>query len=74
MTGRDLIIFILENHLEDVECITDNKIPGFMTAQEAAFKWGCGPHTVMALIEMKKIPNVKIGGVFYIREDAENPF
>lgn len=30
MTGRELIMFILENHLEDVECLTEmkKKIPG----------------------------------------------
>lgn len=29
MTGRELIMFILENNLEDVECLTEmKKIPG----------------------------------------------
>lgn len=74
MTGRELIIFILENHLEDFIIYENGEIPGFMTAEEAAVKWGCGSHTVMALIKMEKIPGVKIGETFYIREDVENPF
>lgn len=74
MTGRELIMFILENHLEDVECLTDDKLPGFIAVEEAAVRWGCGPHTVMALTEMKKIPGVKFGEKFYIPEDTKNPF
>ena len=31
MTGREMIIFILENHLEDEEIIQDGKIVGAVT-------------------------------------------
>ena len=39
MTGRDLIIFIMENRLEDETIFENGDIPGFMTIDQAAEKW-----------------------------------
>lgn len=46
MTGRDLIVFILTNHLEDADIFADGKIPGLLTMQEYAVKMNVGPETV----------------------------
>ena len=50
MTGRDYIIYILEHHLEDEELFKNGKIPGLMTYEEAAVKFGVGVDTIKANI------------------------
>lgn len=42
MTGRELIIYILQNNLEDAEIFDDNLKSMFMSVEEAAVKFGCG--------------------------------
>lgn len=61
MTGRDLIIYILQNNLEDKKIYEDGKILGFMTADEIAAKLGVGTATVMAYNSVGIIPGFKIG-------------
>lgn len=68
MTGRDLIIYILENHLEDEEVFKDGKIIGFETELEAAARLNIGVATLFAMYEMGMIPGIKIGGKIYIKE------
>ena len=46
MTGRDLIIYILENRLENEQVFKDGKLLGFITVDEAALKFGVGPETI----------------------------
>ena len=58
MTGRDLIVYILENHLENEELFNDGNFLGFLTIDEAA--------AVIALFELGKLPGVKIGETIYI--------
>lgn len=70
MTGRDLIIYILENHLEDEELFKDGRIPGLLTYEEAAVKFGVGVETIKAWITRKTLPYVKIGETIYIPETA----
>ena len=71
MTGRDLIIYILENHLEDEELFKDGKIPGLMTYEEAAVKFGVGVDTIKAYIVLGYLNAVTIYGNHYIPENAE---
>lgn len=49
MTGRELIIFILENNLENVSIFDGDTLPGLMTLDEAAVKWHSGRNTLKAL-------------------------
>ena len=74
MTGRQLIIFILENNLENIEIVDAGKLKGVMTLDKAAVKWDTGVHTLKALFSMGKIPGIEIDGTIYIYEWAENPF
>lgn len=46
MTGRELIIFILENNFEDVEFTNVCDILGVMTVKQAALKWNTGEATI----------------------------
>ena len=71
MTGRDLIIYILENHLEDEELFKDGKLPGLMTYEEAAVKFDVGKETIIAWVKNRYLKDVTIYGNHYIPENAE---
>lgn len=65
MTGRDLIIYILENKLENEPVYKDGKLLGFMTIEEAALEFKVGFETVKTWVEECKIPHIKIGEKSY---------
>ena len=73
MTGRDLVIFILKNRLEDAIIFEDGDIPGYMTVGQASEKWNVGEATVSTWIEMSKIHTITVGNETYIREDTKSP-
>ena len=66
MTGRDLIIYIMENKLEDELVLDGNRLLGFMTAQEAALKYNVGVATIKLWYELKIISGVKVGEEIFI--------
>ena len=63
MTGRDLIIYILENHLEDVEIEAK---PLLVPLDKAAVELGCGLAGVKALLSIGTIKGIKINDKYYI--------
>ncbi len=65
MTGRDLIIYILQNHLEDTEILTDNNHM-FLTVEEAAVKYGTGVATIKALVDRNVLKGMKIGDAYLV--------
>lgn len=65
MTGRDLIIYILQNQLEDTEILTDSNHM-FLTVEEAAVKYGTGIATVKAMIDQNVLKGMKIGETYLI--------
>lgn len=73
MTGRDLIIYILENHLEDEPMFKDGRIPGFLSIAEAAEKMNVGFATAWTLINQGKLKYVIIGNAVYIPSNFESP-
>jgi excisionase family DNA binding protein len=66
MTGRDLIIYILQNNLEDEPVFEDGKLLGFVTAGEVAEEMDVGVATVYVWIHQKRLDGVFIGGKIYI--------
>lgn len=74
MTGRDLIIFILQNDMEDMVVFEHGKIPGLLTVLEAAAKWNTGQYSVYAAHKNNQIHGVWIGNELYIYDGQENPF
>ena len=66
MTGRDLIIYILKNNLEDVPIFKDGEFLGFITAEEAAVKLNVGVATVYAWVELGKMHGIKIDNTLFI--------
>ena len=73
MTGRELIIYIMANHLEDKPVFEDGRLLGFMTATEAAAHFKVGLATIYMWAGMDAIPNVRIGDDLYIFANAEHP-
>lgn len=71
MTGRELIVYILKNGLENEPIVKDGRIVGFMTIDEFAAKMGVGISTVSVWIFQGKINCVRIGGMLYIPVDFE---
>lgn len=71
MTGRDLIIYILSNNLENEPIFKDGKVLGFMTEVEAASKFNVGIATIKVWCECDIIDHVKIGNILYIPVNAE---
>lgn len=66
MTGRELIVYILTNHLEDKPIIEDGKLVGFITIEEYAAKMGMGVATANAMIMLETLEHVTIGDTVYI--------
>lgn len=65
MTGRELIIYMLENNLENAS---------LLTVEQAAAQWECGPATVKALINIQRVKGVKIGDAYFVFVTDSNPF
>lgn len=73
MTGRDLILYILQNGLEDEPVFEDGIFLGFMNEMEAAIKFGVGTSTIRVWVDMKMLPAIKLGNMLYIPANAEKP-
>ena len=66
MTGRDLIIYILENKLEDEQLFKDGKIIGFLTAAEYAAKMDVGEATVRLWVDLGWLDGIRLYDELYI--------
>ena len=60
MTGRELIIYILSNNLENEPVFKDGKFLGFLTLEDVSIKEDMGVETVRAWVNMGRIDSVKI--------------
>ena len=60
MTGRDLIIYILQNNLEDEVVLKDGFFAGFMDENEAAAKFGVGAFTIMAWYSIGALDGIQV--------------
>lgn len=71
MTGRDLIIYILQNNLEDEEIFKDGKFIGFVTLSEAAVRLDVGVETVKVSIALGLLEGaIKLGDEYLIPEET----
>lgn len=66
MKGRDLIIYILENHLEDVDVLSDLKNLGLYSVEEVAALNNVGKATVETWCNLGRFKYVTIDGRIYI--------
>lgn len=66
MTGRELIIYILQNNLEDEPIFKDGKLTGFMTVGETAEKFDVGAATILTWLNLGYMDCVVLGDMIYI--------
>lgn len=71
MTGRDLIIYILSNNLENSPVFEDGTFLGFLTVAQVAGKMQVGEATVETWIKLNMIDHIQIGEVTYIPSSFE---
>ncbi len=71
MTGRDLILYILANKLEDELVFKDGTFMGFITVEEAAVRMEVGIATVYGWILQGKLDSVQIGDAHFIPANCE---
>lgn len=73
MTGKDLIIYILENNLENEVVIKDGVFLWFMTEEEAAVKFNVGVSTIKAWYACGMLSGTKIGDRIYFMKNVRDP-
>ena len=74
MTGRELVIFIMENGLEDSKLFEDGTPgEGFHSLIDAAHKFDVGEATIKVWCERNLIQSVKIGDTYYVPKSAKRP-
>lgn len=73
MTGKELILYILHNNLENTVVLEDGFFIGFMTEEEAAVKFGVGTATIRAWYHCKMLKGTKIGDTLYFCKDVADP-
>lgn len=73
MTGRDLIIYILENGLENEPVLNNGKILGFKSAGEVAEKLNVGVATIYTWISIGWLDGVIIGDTVFIPANFKSP-
>lgn len=71
MTGRELIIYILENGLENEQVFDDGRLLGFMNIQEAALKFNVGIACIEYWFNAGVLDGFKIGENVYIPINVE---
>lgn len=73
MTGKELILYILENNLEDEVIFKNGTVSGFMTSQELASKFYVGIETINIWVRLGWIDGINIGGTIYFLKNTEDP-
>ena len=73
MTGRDLIVYILENGLENEPVFKDGSFIGFISARRAAVMLDTGVETIHAMIKLGQLDSVWVNGGTFIPADLRSP-
>ena len=73
MTGRELIVYILENGLENEPVFKDGRFIGFDTAMDVAVKSNVGLATVHAWIIQDRIKSYALREGIYIPANYVSP-
>lgn len=73
MTGKDLIIYILQNNLENEVVLKDDFFVGYMNEEEAAVKFNVGVSTIRAWYERGMLSGIKNGNSIFFLESVSDP-
>ena len=71
MTGRELILYILENGLENEPVFENDSFIGFMTVADAAKRLNVGRATIYALISEGKLDYIILDEVYLISANSK---
>lgn len=66
MTGKELIIYILENDLLDKSMFDCDNVVGLLSVSEAAIALGAGNATILAHIKIGTIDTVRVGKMDFV--------
>lgn len=66
MTGRDLILYILNNKLEDTDINNDGRLLDFLTIEEAAEKFKVTTTTIEIWLRLGTLSHIKLGENLYL--------
>lgn len=66
MTGRDLIIYILSNNLENEPVFLDKGFLDLLSENDAAVRFDVGTATIRTWLEIGALKGVKVGDKIYI--------
>lgn len=69
--GRDLIIYILKNNMENKPVFEDGRFLGFLSLAEFAEKWDVGEETVRLWVNLGYVDALIIYDEIYIPYNAE---
>lgn len=72
MTGKEVILYILQNNLENEVILKDNFFFNCVNEKEAATKFNVGVATVRAWHQYGILPGVKIGNSIFFSKDILN--
>jgi hypothetical protein len=73
MTGKELIMYILQNDLENEVVIKDGVFICFMSEEEAAIRFDVGVSTIKAWYACGMLDGTKIGDRLYFLRDVNDP-
>lgn len=73
MTGRDLIIYIMNNGLENEEVIKDGVMVGLINEAQVAARFGVGVSTVRAWVTLGMIKGVRVGHDLMFLNNVTDP-
>ena len=73
MTGKDLIIYILKNNLEDEVIFDNGRFINFLNEQEISAKFGVGVETIKVWCKLDWLPHIIIGDSLLFPEDVTDP-
>lgn len=73
MTGKDLIMYILQNNLEHELVIKDGVFIWLMSEEDAAIKFGVGVSTIKAWYVCGMLKGTKIGDRVYFLRNVSDP-
>ena len=73
MTGRDLIVYILQNHLEDKPIFIDECFMNMLTEVQAAAKFNVGVETIRVWFSFGALDGIKVGDTIFISPNTKSP-
>ena len=73
MTGRELIVYILQNNLEDEVVVQDGIFIWLMDEREAAVKFDVGVAQINAWYTCGMLEGTKIGDHLYFMRNVSDP-